>query len=154
MSTIDPGRRGRTLPGPRAREVPCPRDRESPSTGPWAAANSTPAARDGELVRRLRAAGAVILGKTNLPELAIMGDTEGPSFGITRNPWDTDRSPGGSSGGSAAAVAAGGTADPGPVQDHGFMYGRSALDPDGHHFEFFWMDAAAAQQSAASFEQA
>ena len=71
------------------------------------AANSTPAARDGELVRRLRAAGAVILGKTNLPELAIMGDTEGPSFGITRNPWDTDRSPAGSSGGSAAAVAAG-----------------------------------------------
>ena len=71
------------------------------------AANVTPAARDGELVRRLRAAGAVILGKTNLPELAIMGDTEGPSFGITRNPWDTDRSPAGSSGGSAAAVAAG-----------------------------------------------
>ena len=71
------------------------------------AANITPAARDGELVRRLRAAGVVILGKTNLPELAIMGDTEGPSFGITRNPWDTDRSPAGSSGGSAAAVAAG-----------------------------------------------
>jgi amidase len=71
------------------------------------AANITPAARDGELVRRLRAAGAVILGKTNLPELAIMGDTEGPAFGITRNPWDTDRSPAGSSGGSAAAVAAG-----------------------------------------------
>jgi amidase len=71
------------------------------------AANLTPAARDGELVRRLRAAGAVILGKTNLPELAIMGDTEGPSFGITRNPWNTERSPAGSSGGSAAAVAAG-----------------------------------------------
>ncbi|HYN92085.1 MAG TPA: amidase family protein, partial [Thermoleophilaceae bacterium] len=43
----------------------------------------------------------------NLPELAIMGDTEGPAFGITRNPWNTDRSAGGSSGGSAAAVAAG-----------------------------------------------
>jgi amidase len=71
------------------------------------AANVTPAARDSELVRRLRAAGAVILGKTNLPELAIMGDTEGPSFGITRNPWNMDRSPAGSSGGSAAAVAAG-----------------------------------------------
>jgi len=55
----------------------------------------------------VRAAGAVILGKTNLPELAIMGSTEGPAFGITRNPWDTDRTPGGSSGGSAAAVAAG-----------------------------------------------
>ena len=56
---------------------------------------------------RLRGAGAVIIGKTNLPELAIMGETEGPAFGLTRNPWDTDRSPGGSSGGSAAAVAAG-----------------------------------------------
>lgn len=71
------------------------------------AANSTPAAQDSELVRRLRAAGAVIVGKTNCPELVIMGDTEGPAFGITRNPWNTDRSPGGSSGGSAAAVAAG-----------------------------------------------
>ncbi len=70
-------------------------------------AYSEPARADGELVRRLRAAGAVVIGKTNLPELAIMGDTEGPAFGITRNPWDNDRSPGGSSGGSAAAVAAG-----------------------------------------------
>jgi amidase len=68
---------------------------------------TTPAAEDSELVRRLRAAGAVVIGKTNCPELAIMGDTEGPAFGITRNPWNTDRSPGGSSGGSAAAVAAG-----------------------------------------------
>jgi amidase len=70
-------------------------------------AYSTPAAQDSELVRRLRSAGAVIIGKTNTPELAIIGDTEGPAFGITRNPWNTDRSPGGSSGGSAAAVAAG-----------------------------------------------
>lgn len=68
---------------------------------------STPAAQDSELVRRLRSAGAVIVGKTNLPELAITGDTEGPAFGVTRNPWNTDRSAGGSSGGSAAAVAAG-----------------------------------------------
>ena len=68
---------------------------------------SKPAAQDSELVRRLRAAGAVIIGKTNCPELAIMCDTEGPAFGITRNPWNTDHSPGGSSGGSAAAVAAG-----------------------------------------------
>src|ERR671920_1533035 len=70
-------------------------------------AYSTPAAQDSELVRRLRAAGAVIVGKTNCPELAIMGETEGPAFGVTRNPWNTDRSVGGSSGGSAAAVAAG-----------------------------------------------
>jgi amidase len=71
------------------------------------AAHGGPAERDNDLVSRLRAAGAVILGKTNLPELAIMGSTEGPAFGVTRNPWDPDRTPGGSSGGSAAAVAAG-----------------------------------------------
>src|SRR4051812_46290046 len=71
------------------------------------AAFSEPAIRDGELVSRLRAAGAVFIGKTNLPELAIIGSTEGPAFGITRNPWDLDATPGGSSGGSAAAVAAG-----------------------------------------------
>lgn len=71
------------------------------------AAFTKPAAQDDELVRRVRAAGAVVIGKTNTPELAIMGDTEGPAFGITRNPWNADRSPGGSSGGSAAAVAAG-----------------------------------------------
>jgi amidase len=66
-----------------------------------------PAERDNDLVSRLRGAGAVIVGKTNLPELAIIGATEGPAFGVARNPWDTDRTPGGSSGGSAAAVAAG-----------------------------------------------
>jgi amidase len=71
------------------------------------AANFTPARQDSELVRRVRAAGAVIIGKTNVPELAIMGDTEGPAFGVTRNPWNTDRSAAGSSGGSGAAVAAG-----------------------------------------------
>jgi amidase len=70
-------------------------------------AYTKPAAQDSELVRRLRAAGAVVVGKTNTPELAIMGETEGPAFGVTRNPWNTDRSVGGSSGGSAAAVAAG-----------------------------------------------
>ena len=71
------------------------------------AANFTPVSHDSEFVSRLRSAGAVVIGKTNLPELAIMGDTEGPAFGITRNPWNPDRSAGGSSGGSAAAVAAG-----------------------------------------------
>src|ERR687895_375700 len=76
-------------------------------TGLGTAAHGGPAQRDNDLVTRLRGAGAVILGKTNLPELAIMGSTEGPAFGITRNPWDSDRTPGGSSGGSAAAVAAG-----------------------------------------------
>ena len=62
---------------------------------------------DTELVRRFRAAGFVILGRTNIPELGILPTTEPEAHGPTRNPWDTDRSPNGSSGGSAAAVAAG-----------------------------------------------
>lgn len=62
---------------------------------------------DAETVRRLRAAGAVIIGKTNVPELMIMPFTESLTFGATRNPWNLRRTPGGSSGGSAAAVAAG-----------------------------------------------
>ena len=66
-----------------------------------------PAGADSEMVRRLRAAGAIIIGKTNLPELAICGFTETKTWGITRNPWDTSRTPGGSSGGSGAATAAG-----------------------------------------------
>jgi amidase len=66
-----------------------------------------PAAADSEHVRRLRAAGAIVLGKTNLPELAIYGFTEGEAFGVTRNPWNLEHTPGGSSGGSGAAVAAG-----------------------------------------------
>ncbi|MFF5899112.1 amidase [Streptomyces argenteolus] len=66
-----------------------------------------PAAADSEAVRRLRAAGAVIVGKTNSCELGQWAFTEGPAFGVTRNPWSTAHTPGGSSGGSAAAVAAG-----------------------------------------------
>ncbi len=65
------------------------------------------AERDAELVRLLRAAGAVIVGKTNTPELGLWPITEGEAFGVTRNPWHLDHTPGGSSGGSAAAVAAG-----------------------------------------------
>ncbi len=63
--------------------------------------------RDAELVRRLRAAGAVIVAKTTTPEFGQWPFTEGEDFGITRNPWNTDHTPGGSSGGSAALVAAG-----------------------------------------------
>src|SRR6201991_1914119 len=66
-----------------------------------------PVTSDAEAVRRLRAAGAVILGKTNVPELMIFPFTESLTFGATRNPWDTSLTPGGSSGGSGAAVAAG-----------------------------------------------
>lgn len=66
-----------------------------------------PCGEDGEVARRLRAAGAVIVGKTNTPEIGQWPFTEGPAFGATRNPWSLSHSPGGSSGGSAAAVAAG-----------------------------------------------
>ncbi len=66
-----------------------------------------PKQRDGEMVRRLKAAGAVIVGKTTTPELGQWPITEGRAFGVTRNPWSLDHTPGGSSGGSAAAVAAG-----------------------------------------------
>jgi amidase len=65
------------------------------------------AVRDAPIVQRLRAAGAVVVGKTNLPELALWGVTASQWHGVTRNPWDTQRTPGGSSGGSAAAVASG-----------------------------------------------
>jgi amidase len=66
-----------------------------------------PASEDSEVVRRLRAAGAIVVGLTHLPELAICGFTESATWGVTRNPWDPQRTPGGSSGGSGAAVAAG-----------------------------------------------
>ena len=66
-----------------------------------------PERADWELVRRLRAAGAILLGITKVPELTIWPFTESPAWGITRNPWDVQRTPGGSSGGSGAAVAAG-----------------------------------------------
>jgi amidase len=62
---------------------------------------------DAFLVRRLRDAGFVIVGKTKLPEMGILPTTEPRRFGPTHNPWSLDRTPGGSSGGSAAAVAAG-----------------------------------------------
>lgn len=63
--------------------------------------------REAEIVKRLRAAGAVIVGKTTTPEIGQWPVTAGPGFGVTRNPWNTEHTPGGSSGGSAAAVASG-----------------------------------------------
>lgn len=69
--------------------------------------SDAPAVGDSVLVARLRAAGCVVLGKTTSPEYGHKGVTESPLTGATRNPWSTDRTPGGSSGGSAAALAAG-----------------------------------------------
>jgi amidase len=62
---------------------------------------------DAEVIRRLRDAGAVIIGKTTVPEMMVWSFTETLTFGSTRNPWNTGYTPGGSSGGSGAAVAAG-----------------------------------------------
>ncbi|HEU5320645.1 MAG TPA: amidase family protein [Methylomirabilota bacterium] len=62
---------------------------------------------DAPSVARLRAAGAIFVGRTNLPEFAWRGSTDNPLFGESRNPWDLTRTPGGSTGGGAAAVAAG-----------------------------------------------
>jgi amidase len=71
------------------------------------AAHAGPKARDAEVVRRLRSAGAVIVGKTLVPEMTMLPATDTTTFGSARNPWDLSRTPGGSSGGSAAATAAG-----------------------------------------------
>ena len=68
------------------------------------ATSDKPMAADDEIVKRLRDAGCVVIGKTRQPELAYIHATES-NFGVTRNPWNLERSPGGSSGGSSAAVA-------------------------------------------------
>jgi amidase len=82
-------------------------DLEGEVTTMGTGAYGLPKRRDAEVVRLLRAAGAVIIGKTAVPELCIWPFTESVTFGATRNPWNTGRTPGGSSGGTAAAVAAG-----------------------------------------------
>jgi len=69
--------------------------------------NSTPETADSEVIRRLRAAGAIIVGKTTMPEFGQFPFTESAATGVTRNPYNPGRSVGGSSGGSAAAVASG-----------------------------------------------
>jgi len=77
------------------------------SFGSAAHAGDPPATRDSVLVERLKEAGAIVVGKTNTPEFGLKPVTDNPTFGISRNPWDPARSPGGSSGGTSAAVAAG-----------------------------------------------
>jgi amidase len=76
-------------------------------TTPFGCGGGRPAVRDAEAVRRLREAGAIVIGKTHAPEVGLWHFTETPLHGATRNPWNSDHTPGGSSGGAAAAVAAG-----------------------------------------------
>ncbi len=97
--------------------------------------DDAPALEDSTVVARLRAAGCVVLGKTNTPEHGWMADTTNPSFGPTRNPWDPERSPGGSSGGTAAALAAGmvplatGSDGGGSIRIPAALCGLSSLKP-------------------------
>ncbi len=90
---------------------------------------------DAPLVERLRAAGAIVVGKTTTPEFGWKGVTDSPLFGISRNPWNLDRTPGGSSGGAAAAVAAGlaplavGTDGGGSIRIPGSFCGIYGLKP-------------------------
>ena len=80
--------------------------------------------QDGLLVERVRAAGAILIGKTNTPEFGAGSQTFNPVFGVTRNPWDLDKTCGGSSGGAAAALAAGML----PIAD-GSDFGGSLRNP-------------------------
>ncbi len=76
-------------------------------TTPFGCGGGRAAVRDAEAVRRVREAGAIVIGKTHAPEVGQWHFTETPLHGATRNPWNPDHTPGGSSGGAAAAVAAG-----------------------------------------------
>src|SRR6202020_3515968 len=78
-----------------------------PTHGSPLQADAPPATFDDPFVARMRAAGCVVVGKTNTPEFGWMGNTSNAIFGPSLNPFDTSRGPGGSSGGSSAALAAG-----------------------------------------------
>ena len=99
--------------------------------------HAEPAERDCEVVSRFRAAGAIVVGKTNLPEFAFEGFTANRLFGETHDPWALDWSPGGSSGGSGAALAAGmaplatGTDGGGSIRIPAAFCGLVGLKPTG-----------------------
>jgi aspartyl-tRNA(Asn)/glutamyl-tRNA(Gln) amidotransferase subunit A len=104
-------------------------------------ADNVPTA-DAVSVARLRAAGAIIIGKTALPEFATKGVVDSPLLGVTRNPWDTSRVVGGSSGGAAAAVAAGlgplaiGNDQAGSIRIPAALNGVPGLKPTGGRIPF------------------
>lgn len=105
------------------------------SQGSRVFAGRPPVTDDSPFVARLRAAGCVVVGKTNTPEMGWKGDTTNPQWGATANPWDLTRSAGGSSGGSAAALAAGmvplctGSDGGGSIRIPASVCGLSALKP-------------------------
>jgi fatty acid amide hydrolase len=81
----------------------------TPTTAGLSGSAVRSATADSLVVRRLRRAGAIVLGKTNVPQCGMFCETDNPVYGRTNNPWAADRSPGGSSGGEAALIAAGGS---------------------------------------------
>ena len=99
-------------------------------------AGDPPATEDSVLVGRLRAAGAVVMGKTNTPEYGHKGATDNVPFGATLNPWSAAHSPGGSSGGTAAAIASGmvplgtGSDGGGSIRIPASLCGLSGLKPE------------------------
>src|SRR4051794_39433803 len=85
---------------------------------------------DAPVITRLREAGAILIGKTNVPEMTIWPFTETLTWGVTRNPWDLDRTPGGSSGGAAPARGARrAAAPPGPARPGAGPPPRRRADP-------------------------
>lgn len=108
---LDPEPAASLRTGTADRPVVVVKDNIAVRGAPWGCGSATrrdepPARRDAEVVRRLREAGAVVLGTTNMDEFAMGASTESSAWGPTRNPWDPSRGPGGSSGGSAAAASA------------------------------------------------
>lgn len=117
-------------------------------------ADNVPTA-DAVCVRRMKAAGAVMIGKTTTPEFGHKGLTDSPLQGVTRNPWNPDHTPGGSSGGAAAAVAAGlaplaiGTDGAGSIRGPAASAGIFGLKPTRGAVPFEWAADAFANNSFA-----
>jgi fatty acid amide hydrolase len=120
-----------------------------PTTAGLMRRRSWSATRDAAAVERWRAAGAIVIGKTNVPQFGILADSANPVYGRTNHPWSADRSPGGSSGGEAALIAAG--ASPlglasdgaGSIRQPAHACGICGLKPTGGRFSMLghWLAA-------------